>query len=194
METDFQTLQRHEHNAGALQTAFPCWSMGTNEDDIAKDILQEVFIKIHLQINSLKEETKLRSWIYQITRNTIIDYYRTQKTHDALPEWLKQPEPDDEDIIRQELSLCLAPMIKQLPEKYRSAIQLSELEGKNQKEIAERENLSLSGEKSRVKIGRKLIKSSLYDCCTLEVNNKNQVTHYKKKKKIVNFAKNMRLF
>lgn len=159
-----------------------------NEENIAEDILQEVFVKIHAQMRSLKEETKLRSWIYQITRNTIIDYYRTQKTHDDLPEWLKQPEPDDEAIIRQELSLCLTPMIKRLPEKYRLAIQLSELEGKNQKEIAESENLSLSGAKSRVQRGRKLLKSLLYDCCELEVNNYNQVINYVKKEKDCKFC------
>ncbi len=101
-----------------------------NENDIAEDILQEVFIKIHSQISSLEEETKLRSWIYQITRNTIIDHYRTKKTQYDLPEWLEQPEPDDEAIIRQELSLCLTPMIKRLPKKYRLAIQLSEDESK----------------------------------------------------------------
>ena len=159
-----------------------------NENDIAEDILQEVFIKIHSQISSLEEETKLRSWIYQITRNTIIDHYRTKKTQYDLPEWLEQSEPDDEAIIRQELSLCLTPMIKRLPEKYRLAIQLSELEGKNQKEIAESENLSLSGAKSRVQRGIKLLKSLLYDCCTLEVNNYNHIIDYVEKEKNCNFC------
>ena len=48
----------------------------------ADDIFQDVFIKIHNSIDSLKDETKIRSWIFQITRNTIADYYRTQKYFD----------------------------------------------------------------------------------------------------------------
>jgi len=42
----------------------------------ADDILQEVFVKIHLKINTLKDDSKLNPWLYQITRNLIADYYR----------------------------------------------------------------------------------------------------------------------
>ena len=166
--------------------AFICTKV--NKKDIAEDILQDVFVKIHSQISSLEEETKLRSWIYQITRNTIIDHYRTKKPQYELPEWLEQLEPNTEAVIQQELSLCLTPMIKRLPEKYRLAIQLSELEGKNQKEIAASENLSLSGAKSRVQRGRKLLKSLLYDCCTLEVDHYNHVIDYVEKEKNCKFC------
>lgn len=45
----------------------------------ADDILQEVFIKIHENIHSLKDDTKICNWVYQIARNTINDHYRKQK-------------------------------------------------------------------------------------------------------------------
>ncbi len=48
----------------------------------------------------------------------------------------------EEETIRKELSSCLEPMVKELPDKYREAVQLSELENKTQKEIAELENIS----------------------------------------------------
>ena len=41
----------------------------------AEDILQDVFLKIHSHIGSLKESDKLQSWIYQIARNAIADFY-----------------------------------------------------------------------------------------------------------------------
>src|SRR5687768_10260218 len=44
--------------------------------DDAADTLQEVFIKIASKLDSLADGAKLKSWIYTITRNTIIDYYR----------------------------------------------------------------------------------------------------------------------
>ena len=47
---------------------------------IANDLLQEVFIKIHLNIDSLQKQESLKSWIYTITSNVIKDYYK--KNHE----------------------------------------------------------------------------------------------------------------
>lgn len=157
-------------------------------EDVVDDLLQDVFVKIHSRINSLKENTKLESWLYQITRNTIIDYYRSKRPTKDLPDWIEQPQPEEEETIRKELSLCLEPMVKELPEKYREAIQLSELENKTQKEIAELENISLSGAKSRVQRGRALLKNMLHDCCQIEINQNNQLVSYKKKEKDCKFC------
>lgn len=49
------------------------------DDATAEDLLQDVFVKIYQQIETLKEAKKRESWVYQITRNTIIDYYRSKK-------------------------------------------------------------------------------------------------------------------
>ena len=49
-----------------------------HNQELAEDLLQEVFIKIHTNLNSLGEGANLVSWIYRITRNTIIDYYRNK--------------------------------------------------------------------------------------------------------------------
>ena len=156
---------------------------GKVAEEAADDLLQEVFIKIHAQINSLKEGVKLESWLYQITRNTIVDYYRSKQIMEALPDWLEQPQVEEEEAIRQELSSCLEPMIKALPEKYRHAIQMSEMENKTQKEVAEQDGISLSGAKSRVQRGRSLLKNMLSDCCQFEVNKENQILSYEKKEK-----------
>ena len=48
-------------------------------NSLAEDILQEVFIKIHSNIDNLKDEQKLKGWIFQITRNSIIDYYMKKR-------------------------------------------------------------------------------------------------------------------
>jgi len=149
--------------------------------DAAEDILQDVFIKIQTKINSLQDNTKLESWLYQITRNSVIDYYRLKDRVDNLPDWVEQPQIDEGELIRQELSLCLAPLIEQLPEKYRTAINLSEIERKTQKEVAEIENISISGAKSRVQRGRAMLKSMLQDCCQIEINQNNQLVSFEQK-------------
>ncbi len=150
-------------------------------EDVAEDLLQDIFIKIHTRIDTLKEGAKLESWLYQITRNAIIDHYRSKRTTEALPDWFEQPQPEEEEVIRKELSTCLESMVNELPEKYRKVIQISELENKTQKEVAELEGLSLSCAKSRVQRGRALLKTMLYDCCQFEISKKNQVVSYEKR-------------
>jgi RNA polymerase sigma-70 factor (ECF subfamily) len=152
-----------------------------NDKVAAEDILQDVFVRIHSRIESLENRSKLESWLYQITRNAIIDFYRSHKPLEELPEWLEQPQIGKEEANRRELSSCLVPMIQQLPEKYRHAVQLSEIEGRTQKEIAKIENISLSGAKSRVQRGRALLKVMLQDCCKVEINAMNQIVDYVKK-------------
>jgi len=156
-------------------------------EDAVDDLLQDVFMKIHLRIGSLKDDTKLESWLYQITRNAITDYYRTKRISVELPEWLEQPQPEEESI-RKELSACLEPMVRELPDKYRNAIQLSEMENQTQQEVAELEGISLSGAKSRVQRGRVILKTMLNDCCQFEINHKNQIVSYEKKEKNYKFC------
>jgi RNA polymerase sigma-70 factor (ECF subfamily) len=59
-------------------------------------------------------------------------------------------------------------MIKTLPEGYREAILLSEIDGLPLKEVAERLNLTLPGAKSRVQRGRERLKRAFLDCCHLK--------------------------
>jgi RNA polymerase sigma-70 factor, ECF subfamily len=150
-------------------------------EDVVDDLLQDVFMKIHLRIGSLKDDARLESWLYQITRNAITDYYRTKRASEELPDWLEQSQPVEEESIRKELSACLESMVRELPDKYRNAVQLSEIENRTQKDVAEQEGISLSGAKSRVQRGRILLKIMLNDCCQFEINQKNQVLSYEKK-------------
>ncbi len=154
---------------------------GRVSDDATEDILQDVFVKIHTRIDSLQESEKLESWLYQVTRNTILDYYRSKRPTEELPAWIEQPQPDEPDTIRHELSQCLAPMIDRLPDTYRLAVHQSEIEGKTQREVAEREGISVSGAKSRVQRGRSVLKGMLHECCEFELSKNRQLIDFKKK-------------
>ena len=72
---------------------------GRVADDMVEDILQDVFVKIHSRIDSLKESTKLESWLYQITRNAVIDYYRSKRPTVDLPDWIEQAQANEDEII-----------------------------------------------------------------------------------------------
>src|SRR5687768_8246194 len=65
----------------------------------AEDILQDVFVKIQGRLDTLDNPAKIQSWIYRITRNAIIDYYRTRKETTEVQESLPvEPPENDTDL------------------------------------------------------------------------------------------------
>src|SRR5215203_7546113 len=52
----------------------------------ADDILQDVFLRIHRRAGTVKRHERLVSWLFQVTRNAIIDYYREPVRRRELPE------------------------------------------------------------------------------------------------------------
>ena len=154
-----------------------------NDPHIAEDIVQDVLIKVYANRDSLRDDTKLRPWLYQITRNAITDYYRSAKNSVELPDELPLVEEDDESVSKVLADCCIRPFIEQLPTPYREAILLSELEELTQAEVAQRQGISLSGAKSRVQRGRKMLKAALMQCCQLEFGQSGELTAYEPQKK-----------
>ena len=151
----------------------------------ADDVLQEVFIKIHNNIDNLTDDNKIHAWVYRITRNAIVDYYRG---HNKPMELLEAPDDlaieSDEDLTSNlEIASCLKAMIESLPGKYKEALLLTEFGNLTQKELSERLGLSLSGAKSRVQRGRQKLKEMLLGCCHLEFDRLGNVIDYQHKSK-----------
>lgn len=141
---------------------------------LAEDILQDVFVKIQQRLDQLQDPAKLQSWIYLIARNAVIDHYRTRKQTVEVPDTLtEEPRADDPEI--DGLMAAFRRMIYSLPEPYRDALVLTELEGLTQKELAERLEISLSGAKSRVQRGRERLKEMLNECCTFEFDRRGRM-------------------
>jgi len=148
-------------------------------EQAAEDILQDVFMKIHAGIAGLSDERRLQGWVYQITRNAIVDFYRKPQPAQDLPEDLVAINGDDDDSdVERKLALSLRGMVEQLPEEYRQAMILTAFEGLTQKEVADRLGLSLSGAKSRVQRGREKLRDLLLDCCHLEFDRRGRVIDY----------------
>ena len=148
------------------------------DDQTAEDILQDVFLKIHTRIDTLRNADKLQSWIYQIARNVIADYYRMHKPVTEVPEEIPMPEPLLEDDVIQELAPCIRAMVDSLPADSRQALILTEYEGLSQKDLAERLDISFSGAKSRVQRAREKLKTMLLDCCHFEFDHAGRVIDY----------------
>ena len=151
-----------------------------SDDATAEDLLQDVFLDIHQHIDTLREVKKLESWIYQVTRNAIIDYYRSKKTTTTLeaPEALHLSEELPDDDIITELLPSVRAMVMSLPAKDRQALILTEYQGLTQKELAERLGISLSGAKSRVQRAREKLKQQLLACCHFELDRRGHVIDF----------------
>ncbi len=151
------------------------------DEATAEDLLQDVFLKIHQHGSSLKDARRLESWIYQITRNLIIDYYRSRhQTTTSLDtmETLDLPEELPDDDIVSELLPCVQAMVLALPDQDRQALILTEYQGLTQKELGERLGLSFSGAKSRVQRAREKLKQELLACCHFELDRRGHILDY----------------
>lgn len=136
------------------------------QPDAVDDILQDVFVRALAAIDSLQSSGSLAPWLYRIAANAIADHYRSQRPGEQLPDDLAAPEPADDPVAG--LAACLQPLIDDLPDTYRSALMLSELQGLPQRLVAERLGISLSGAKSRVQRGRRLLRERVLACCEIE--------------------------
>ncbi|MGH7456618.1 MAG: RNA polymerase sigma factor SigZ [bacterium] len=139
-----------------------------NNPVAAEDLVQEILAKAYSQLDQLRDREKLLPWMYQATRNAIVDYYRKKKPTKEIDESLTVQNPERDDAVEKELAGCVMPFIQQLPAAYRQAILLAEMEGLTQQQVAARQGLSLSGAKSRVQRGRQMLKTMFLECCQIE--------------------------
>jgi RNA polymerase sigma-70 factor, ECF subfamily len=144
----------------------------------AEDLLQEAFLRIHRGLCCLREWTSLEPWVYQIARNLVIDHYRARHPAAEAPEDLEAPAPDPADEPARELAASLREIVQQLPEPYRQALILTELEGMSQKRLAETAGISLSGAKSRVQRARGKLRDMLLACCHFELDRRGRIIDY----------------
>ena len=146
--------------------------------EMTDDCVQEIFIKIYNGLSSLRDNRKLESWIFQIARNTIVDHNRQTIKYATVPINSQDPEFEIDDNRNEEIAKSIVPFIKQLPLKYSNSLMQYEIEGLSQKEISEKENISLSGTKSRIQRGRLKLMNALNECCKFEIDKRGNVLDY----------------
>ncbi|HEU5377603.1 MAG TPA: RNA polymerase sigma factor SigZ [Ktedonobacteraceae bacterium] len=149
-------------------------------EEAVEDLLQDVFLRIHTHADTLREEDRLESWIYQIARHRVTDYYRRQKPVVSLEEVDQDTllEEMPEEDVQAELAPSVAAMVNALPEPYREALYLTEYQGLSQRDLAARLGISFSGAKSRVQRAREKLKQLLLDCCHFEFDRLGRVIDY----------------
>ena len=133
--------------------------------DRVDDRVQETFLRVHSALPELRETDRLAPWVYRVARSVLIDNARRERPAEPLDEdpvdETDFPEPDATGMV----AAWLPAFVEGLPEPYREAVRLSELEGLSQREVAERLGLSASGARTRVQRGRAKLREQLLQCC-----------------------------
>lgn len=136
--------------------------------DLANDLLQEVLLKVYNFCLTRSGVRNLRSWLFQIAHNTIIDHYRKSKkyTDKEVPE---MPVEDENQAFKEAVQF-IEPMLSFLPDEYAIPLKMADIEGLKQADIAKSLNLSLPATKSRIQRARQLLKAEFITCCNFETD------------------------
>jgi len=133
-------------------------------DADTEDILQNVFIRVHDNIGTLSDRSKIKPWLYQVTRNLIVDHFRKKRFDQIDFKNYTVVERSSVKFMDEAVS-DMVKMMDDLPPEYCEALCQTEIGGMSQKEYAEKAGLSYSGAKSRVQRARIMLKQMLLECC-----------------------------
>jgi len=140
----------------------------------AEDLTQETFLRVEKAMATLKDPKKVRPWIFRIAYNLCQDHFRNKNksrekasledNHDTLISL-----PKFEKILEQkQMGACVQSQMDLLPESQRTVIELFDVEGFSQKEIAEILDITIENVKVRLHRARKNFKEILKDKCAFE--------------------------
>lgn len=146
---------------------------------IAEDLIQETFIRVQKNIDSVRDPSKLSSWIFRIAYNLCQDHFKSRKkeAHDT-GKLESSPNPFMEMPVQKELEqfqmgACVQDQIMLLPEQQRIVLILYDLLGFNHAEIADILDITRENAKVRLHRARKGLKSILQKKCAFELDERN---------------------
>ena len=147
-----------------------------NPDDV-EDVLQDVFVRVTRNEQTLKTVREPLAWLYTLTNSALVDHLRKQRNHvgPADSDVENIPAPSDEETD-DDFSDCLLPLVDNLPDKYQDAIRFVDIGGGKQTELAADTGLTVSAAKSRVQRGRHMLKEAILGCCLVERDGLQNVT------------------
>lgn len=147
------------------------------DEDLTNDILQEVLIKVYNFCISKSGVKNIRSWLFQIAQNTIIDNYRRQSKFIQQEAEFDLADEDENMAFKDAVNYIL-PMLDFLPEKYAEPLKLADIDGLKQADIAQKIGLNLSATKSRIQRARQLLKEEFVTCCLFETDKQGNIISF----------------
>ena len=168
-----------EHMPGLYSAAL---RMTRNAAD-AEDLVQETYLKAYRSFGSFEEGTNLRAWLYRILTNTFINSYRAAKRRPEVTDvedvedlYLYKRMTDagsvgvgrsaEEEALDRFTDEDVKAALEALPEAFRMAVLLADVEGFSYKEISEITEVPIGTVMSRIHRGRRALQKALHDVAT----------------------------
>lgn len=139
---------------------------------VAEDLLQETLIRMHRGFASFAGRSSVKTWAFSIASRVASDYLRHPARRAAIVELDEANDPADPDsgaderIVVEEMSDCIRRVIASLPDAYRTALILHDIEGLSAEQTAEVCECSTATAKIRIHRARRRLKAALADQCT----------------------------
>lgn len=119
----------------------------TKSPQVAKDIIQEVFMKLWEQRENIHTITNMQAWLYKVTENKVIDFLRKAAADDrmkhAIWQHLQQIMNEAEQYVAaKEYNVIIQKAIDQLPPQRKLIYQLNKEDGMNYQQIADELQIS----------------------------------------------------
>jgi RNA polymerase sigma-70 factor (ECF subfamily) len=146
------------------------------DQDLSKDILQEVLLKSYQYCSKGKTVVYLKAWLFKIAINTIVDHLKKQNRYEEISDELIMEE-QSENLVG-EASLYIKTLLKLLPDDYARPLEMYDLGNISQKEIAVSLGLSLTNTKTRIQRARLKLKERFLQCCDVSFNDAGEMIRF----------------
>ena len=146
-----------------------------NQDD-ARDLLQETYLKAYRFWEKYEKGTNIRAWLFRIMKNSYINRYRKETKEPDKVDYeeienfynlirAESTNPNDlqEKLFGSLLGDEVSKALESLPDDFRTVVILSDIEGLTYEEIAEFVECPIGTVRSRLHRGRKLLQARLYE-------------------------------
>jgi RNA polymerase sigma-70 factor (ECF subfamily) len=140
---------------------------------VADDLIQDTFLRVQKNLDSVRDPDKVSSWIFRIAYNLCHDHFRQSKRSSVNNSLLQVEIPTFKEAMVQkkleqnQMGLCVQDKMDLLPKDYRTVLILSDIMAFSQKEIAEILSISVPNVKVRIHRARKKMRAILEEHCHL---------------------------
>jgi RNA polymerase sigma-70 factor (ECF subfamily) len=143
----------------------------TGDEAAAEDLVQESLMRIAKGLAGFDGLSSVKTWAFAIASRVAADHFRKPERRLRIVEFDEETTAvdvkafSDEKLVIDEMSVCVREVIDSLPEDYRAALVLHDLEGLSAREVAEASGCTLATAKIRIHRARRRLEQALRDEC-----------------------------